>query len=152
MNKYNLRDSNDRNRRQQTRVLQSIKNSWSKTEKNIINTNTMYKKTKAIRPLLLNIIRHYDVIKHEWAYARFFQVLYKKSVKWANDIDEEFLSKHARTTSETNYIKSFKKNLTKIKKICEDTSITYYLMLPDRFNNDIRTHCIQFISQAAINR
>jgi len=115
------------------------------------NKNNMYEKTKALRPLLLNIIRNYDLIKHDWAYTKYLQVIYKKSVKWLKDIDEELASSEWKIKEE-NYIKSFKKNLYKIKKMCEDTSITYYSLLPDRIPIDVRTNCVQFISQATIMR
>ena len=156
MNRYNLRrfnvgvlDSSIRNSQMQIRVMDRIRNSWSKTEKMITKRNTMYKKLKSIRPFLLTIIRYYDVIKHDWRYVNFLQTAYKKSIKWTKDIDSELLQQHS--LKEENYIKSFRKNLVKIKKMCEDTSVAYYSLLPDRFNNDVRTHCVQFISQATIN-
>ena len=149
--------SNYQSLHQQERILNLLIKSISKMKKmryitnNTTKKNNMYEKTKAVRPFVLKVIRNFDLIKHEWVYTNFLQVLYKKSVKWLKDIDTELLY-NKWEIKEENYIKSFQKNLKKIKKTCEDTSIAYYSLLPDRIPIDVRTHCVQFISQAKINR
>ena len=76
-------------------------------------------------------------------------VVYKKTCKWLKEIDVMCESIELKVKEE-NYIRTFKKNLKKMKKMCEDTSISYYSLLPDRIPIDVRSNCIQFISQAVI--
>lgn len=127
-----------------------IKKSLAKSMPMMERGNTMYEKIKAVRRTFLLYIRIFDDIKHDWEYNQFCRVLYKKSLELLKQIeDEEKIGEFK--VKEENYINYFKKNLKKIKKMCEDTSITYYALLPDRMPIDVRTHCIQFISPATIN-
>ena len=139
--KQHIRDEN----------IDSIKKSQKKTELMLKNANGLYERIKALRPLILKIIRFYEHYKHDSGLTEFWRMAYTKSCEWSKEIDRLRLLVELKV-KEKKYIKSFKKNLKKIKKMCEDTSITYYSLLPDNMPIDVRTHCVQFISQATINK
>ena len=124
----------------------------SQKKMNIMMTNSrgIYDKIKAVRPYFLKVIRMYHVLEHNFEWSEFLQVAYKKSCLFLKQIEEQEKGVDLKV-KEVNYINSFKKNLKNLKKMCEDTSITYYSLLPDRMPIDVRTHCVQFISQATIN-
>jgi hypothetical protein len=126
-----------------------IKNAQNKSNRMLASATGIYEKIKAVRPLFLKIIKIYDELKHDHEWGRFWKVSYKKSCQWLKDIDIQCQSVELKVKEE-DYIKKFKKNLKKMKKMCEDTSISYYSLLPDRIPIDVRTHCVQFISQAVI--
>lgn len=126
----------------------SIKNSLNKTNIMLEKSYGLYERVKAIRPLILKLIRLYHKIEHDWGYSTMWIAIYEKSremikILWASNI-EDF------TVKESNYINKFVKNLKKLKKLCENTTIIYYSMLPDYIPIDVRTHCLQFISHATI--
>ena len=130
--------------------ISSVKKSQKKMNIMLANSTNLYGKIKAVRPLFLKIIRIYDDLKHDLEWSEFFQVAYKKSSHLLKQIKElEGVSE--LKVKEENYINSFKKNLKKIKKMCEDTTVSYYSLLPDRMPIDVRTYCVQFISQATVN-
>ena len=131
--------------------ISSIKKSQKKTELMLKKASGLYEKIKAVRPLFLKIIRIYDCFKHDPEWAKFWQVLYKKACDWIKEIDRQCLLFELKV-KESNYINSFKKNLKKIKKMCQGTSISYYSLLPDKMPIDVRTHGVQYISQATINK
>ena len=128
-------------------VISSIKKSQFKTNIMLANATSIYEKIKAVRPLLLKVIRFYDNFKHDSEWTEFWQVAYTKSCTWGTEVDSLCLSVELKVKEE-NYIKSFKKNLKKIKKMCQDTSVSYYSLLPDNMPIDVRSQCVQFISQA----
>ena len=131
----------------------SIRKSQLKTNSMLETANCVYEKTKAIRPLFLKITRMYDDIKDEWVYTEFCQVAYIKACEMIPTINTEIKALECNlkeNEKKVKYLKTFKNNLKKMKKLCEDTSITYYSMLPDCMCLDLRTHCVQFISQATI--
>lgn len=128
-----------------------IKNAQHKSNKMLASANGIYEKIKAVRPLFLKIIKIYDELKHDHEWGRFWQVVYKKACNWLIEVDVECQSVELKVKEE-NYIKTFKKNLKKMKKKCEDTSISYYSLLPDKIPIDVRTHCVQYISQAVIKK
>lgn len=130
--------------------ISSIKKSQKKMNIMLANSCSLYEKVKAVRPLFLKVIRLYHAIKHDMEWNEFLQVAYKKSCLILKQVNEQEKVSELKI-KEKNYINSFKKNLKKLKKMCEDTSITYYALLPDRMPIDVRTHCVQFISQATIN-
>lgn len=130
--------------------VSSIKKSQKKMNKMLANSRNLYEKIKAVRPYFLKIIRIYEVLKHDLEWSEFFQVAYKKSCLLLKQI-KELEGVDELKVKEENYINSFKKNLKKMKKICEDTTISYYTLLPDRMPIDVRTHCVRFISQATVN-
>lgn len=130
--------------------ISSIKKSQEKMNKMLAESRNLHEKIKAVRPFFLKVIRLYDVLKHDFEWSEFFQVAYKKSILFLKQIKEQEEVDELKVKEE-NYINSFKKNLKKMKKICEDTSISYYTLLPDRIPIDVRGHCVQFISQATIN-
>jgi hypothetical protein len=130
--------------------IASIEKSQKKTGQLLESAHTLYEKVKAVRPLFLKIIRAYDDIKHDWEYNEFCQVIYKKSCELLQDVKDRERGIELKV-KEQNYVNSFKKNLKKIKKMCEDTTVSYYSLLPDRIPIDVRTHCVQFISQATVN-
>ena len=125
----------------------SIKKSQIKTNIMMANATGIYEQIKAVRPLLLKVIRFYDNFKHDSDCTEFWQVAYTKSCIWDEEVDSLCLSVDLKVKEE-NYIKSFKKNLKKIKKMCRDTSVSYYSLLPDNMPIDVRSHCVEFISQA----
>jgi len=130
--------------------ISSFKKSQKKMNIMLANSTNLYEKIKAMRPFFLKVIRIYDVLKHDLEWSEFFQVAYKKSSHLLKQINElEGIDE--LKVKEENYINSFKKNLKKMKKMCEDTSISYYTLLPDRMPIDVRRHCVQFISQAIVN-
>ena len=135
--------------KQKEDYVSSIKKSQKKTNQMLANASGIYEKIRALRPLFLKVIRLYDDLKHEWKWAEFWQTVYKKANEFLKAIEKQCASVELKVKEE-NYIKIFKKNLKKIKKMCEDTSITYYSLLPDNMPIDVRTYCIQFISQATI--
>ena len=126
-----------------------IKNAQYKSNTMLASANGVYEKVKAVRPLFLKIIKIYDELKHDHDWCKFWRVVYKKTCKWLKEIDVMCESIELKVKEE-NYIRTFKKNLKKMKKMCEDTSISYYSLLPDRIPIDVRSNCIQFISQAVI--
>ena len=126
-----------------------IKNAQYKSNTMLASANGVYEKVKAVRPLFLKIIKIYDELKHDHDWCNFWRVVYKKTCKWLKEIDVMCESIELKVKEE-NYIRTFKKNLKKMKKMCEDTSISYYSLLPDRIPIDVRSNCIQFISQAVI--
>ena len=130
--------------------ISSFKKSQKKMNIMLANSTNLYEKIKAMRPFFLKVIRIYDVLKHDLEWSEFFPVAYKKSSHLLKQINElEGIDE--LKVKEENYINSFKKNLKKMKKMCEDTSISYYTLLPDRMPIDVRRHCVQFISQAIVN-
>ena len=127
----------------------SIKKSQDKMNTMLANSRGIYEKVKAVRPLFLKVIRVYDDLKDEWKWNKFWRTVYKKSCEFLKDLDRECLLVELNG-KELEYIKSFRKNLKKIKKMCEDTDIVYYSMLPDNIPIDVRTHCVRFISHAVV--
>ena len=127
--------------------ISSIKKSQRKTNMMIVNATSIFEKIKAVRPMMLKIIRFYDNLKHDPEWTEFMRVTYTKSCAWDEEVDTLCLLAEL-TVKEENYIKLFKKNLKKIKKMCQDTSVSYYSLLPDNIPIDVRSYCIQFISQA----
>jgi|TARA_B110000037_G_scaffold218017_1_gene280220 hypothetical protein len=130
--------------------ISSLIKSQKKMNIMLANSRGIYDKIKAVRPYFLKVIRLYDVLEHNFEWSEFLQVAYKKSCLMLKQIEEQEKGVDLKV-KEVNYINSFKKNLKNVKKMCEDTSITYYSLLPDRMPIDVRTHCVQFISQATIN-
>jgi hypothetical protein len=139
-------------------MIQSLQKSHEKTRNNLQKANRLgiYEKARAIRPLILKVIRVYKKIKNEHEYTEYLQATYDKSKEMLMDIDAEIemLEEEAAWSSkyqyQANYLKKFKKNLKKIIKLCQDSSIQYYTMLPDNMPIDVRTHCVKFISAATI--
>ena len=135
----------------------SLQKSHEKTERMLRNANDdTYEKACAVRPLFLKILRFYNDFKNEHEYTQYLQTAYNKAKEMLVDIDIKIQTLESASAwaqvyqYQTTYLKKFKKNLKNIKKLCEDTSITYYTMFPDNIPIDIRTHCVQFISQATI--
>jgi hypothetical protein len=112
---------------------------------------SLYEKCKNLRPLYLKIIRMYDNLKHVFEWSEFWRVVYIKTNEFLRDISIQRKSIELKVNEE-NYINKYVNNLKKVKRMCEDTSITYYSLLPDRMPIDVRTYCIQFISQAITKR
>ena len=127
----------------------SIKKSQNKMNTMLTNSRGIYDKVKAVRPLFLKVIRVYDDLKDEWEWNKFWHVVYKKSCQMLKEVDCACLLVELNG-QELNYIKSFRKNLKKMKKMCEDADIVYYSMLPDNIPIDVRTHCVRFISHAVV--
>jgi len=125
----------------------SLKKSQKKTGQLLESAHTLYEKVKAVRPLFLKIINVYDDIKHDWEYAEFCRIMYKKSCQLLQVVEDRNRTEEL-TVKEQNYVNKYKKNLKNIIKMCEDTSVSYYSLLPDIIPLDVRGHCVQFISQA----
>ena len=84
-----------------------------------------YKDSKLIRPILLNVLRHYDTIQDTFKWNNFLKVCYLKCLDFINPITRVISKlegyndkiKHAKNYNiELNYIKKIKKNCEKIKK------------------------------------
>jgi len=147
MNIFEINHKAMRKEKYKQELISGIKKCQRKANINMANATGIFEKTKALRPLMLRVIRSYDNIKHDPEWTDFIQVAYRKSCLWDEEIDRLCLSIELKVKEE-NYIKSFKKNLKKIKKMCRDTSVSYYSLLPDNIPIDVRSHCVQFISQA----
>ena len=136
--------------------ISSIKKTQRKTNIMLANArkNSLYEKVKAMRPLFLKIIRMYDYLKYDLEWNKFWNVAYKKSCEFIKEIDRHDEMNYfgiELKVKELNYINSFKNNCKKVKKMCQDTSISYYALLPDRIPIDVRGYCVQFISHATID-
>jgi|TARA_B110000495_G_C22895056_1_gene522162 hypothetical protein len=150
MNNYSNFQTNRKERCTQE-CVSAIKKSQRKSNIMLANASGIYEKIKAVRPQMLKIIKFYDIIKHEPKWTEFLRVAYIKSCTWDKEVDILCLSVELKV-KEKNYIRLFKNNLKKIKKMCQDTSVSYYSLLPDNMPIDVRTHCVQFISQATIRQ
>ena len=61
---------------------------------------------------------------------------FEKYASWSSDYQYQ-----------ANYLKKFQKNLKKVKKLCENSSISYYNFLPGyKVPLEIRSHIVSFIS------
>ena len=115
----------------------------------------VYKGSRAIRPLILNLIRCYNDLKDNPKTTEYLQMAYNKAGQFLPIVTAEIDAIEATTEAsmhqyKVDYLKKFKKNLDKIKKLCRDTSITYYSMMPDNMPIDVRTYCVKFIAPATI--
>jgi len=147
MTNYSINQKAMKKERYKQECISSIKKSQRKSNIMLANANGIIEKIKAVRPIMLKVIRFYDNLKHDPEWTEFMQVAYTKSCAWDKEVDTLCLLAEL-TVKEENYIKLFKKNLKKIKKMCRDTSVSYYSLLPDNIPIDVRSYCIQFISQA----
>ena len=134
-------------------MLQSLTKSHKKSEMMMGMRQSIYEKARAIRPLILKVLRLYPDLKNTPIYTEYLQVSYNKSKEWIVEIGPEIerLEKYAALFSlcqyQANYLKKFQKNLKKIKKLCEETSISYYNFLPGyKVPLEIRGHIVGFIS------
>lgn len=141
----------NRKERCKQECISGIKKSQHKSNIMLAKATGLYERIKAVRPQILKIIKFYDILKHKPEFTEFWRVAYIKSCTWDKEVDILCLSTELKV-KEKNYIKLFKKNLKKIKKMCQDTSVSYYSLLPDNMPIDVRTHCVQFISQATIRQ
>ena len=112
----------------------------------------VYGKVRAVRPLVLKILRLYNDLKNEHEYSQYLQAAYDKAKEMMETVDAEIdvLEAASAPAHQGEYLKKFKKNLEKIRKLCQDSSIQYYAMLPDNMPIDVRTYCVKFISVATI--
>lgn len=118
----------------------SLKKSQEKTGQLLESAHTLYEKVKAVRPLFLKFLRLYEDMEKDFAWNELIQVAYIKTTM-------EFLPEVVDLKQQNNYIKKFEKNLLKFKKICEDTTISYYNYLPgNKLPLDVRSKIISFIS------
>ena len=151
MTNYSINHEAMKKERYTQECVSAIKKSQRKSNIMLANASGIYEKIKAVRPVMLQIIRFYDNLKHEPKWTEFLQTAYIKSCTWDKEVDILCLSVELKV-KEKNYIRLFKNNLKKIKKMCQDTSVSYYSLLPDNMPIDVRTHCVQFISQATIRQ
>lgn len=135
------------------KIVKSLK----KYEKN--KGKSCYKDSKLIRPILLNVLRHYDTIQDTFKYNTFLKVCYLKCLEFIPSMARCILKMEGydnieygiNYNIELNYLKIIRKNLEKIKKKCEKTSLSYYNLLPgDKLPLDIRNIIVSFISIAPI--
>ena len=145
-------------------LCQSLQKSHEKADNMILNADvkTVFKISCAIRPLMLKVIKFYPCLKNSHKYTEYLQITYNKCNDWIRSIDSEIISLESRSSDlmfvlarpfvyQANYLKKFRKNLKKIKKLCEDSSISYYNSLPGhKIPLEIRTHIISFISQVPL--
>jgi hypothetical protein len=111
-----------------------------------------YDKCRATRPFILTILRNYDDLEGDIEWSVFLRVAYTKATSDflpVLDVRISELDGLGSSQREGNYLKKFRKNLLKLKKKCEDSSIDYYNYLPgNKLPLDVRTHIIGFISMA----
>ena len=138
-------------------MLQSLTKSHKKTERDIIDDATIYENSRAVRPLILKVLRFYPQLMKSSLYNCYIQSTYNKSNEMIGKIGPEIerLEKYASWSSDyqyqANYLKKFRKNLKKVKKLCEETSISYYNFLPGyKVPLEIRGHIVSFISQVPL--
>jgi len=142
-------------------MLQSLQKSHEKTNHMITNSSikTVYKNSRAIRPLMLKVIKFYPYLKNTAKYTEYLQVTYNKCNDWIERIDSEIISLESPRSEHciivrsspfiyrANYLKKFLKNLKNLKKLCEESSISYYNSLPgNKIPLEIRSHIVSFIS------
>jgi hypothetical protein len=140
-----------------------LKKSTTKTT-NALNDKciTTYGKCRAVRPLILKILKYFNNLEGEIACSDFILVVYNKLIKdFLPVVDKEILKLenyaavgiilhtywNGKKYIQENYLKKFKKNLLKLKKRCEDYTINYYNYLPgNKLPLDVRSNIISFIS------
>lgn len=134
-------------------MLQSLTKSHKKAERDMIDSETIYENSRAVRPLILKVLRFYPKLMESSLYNYYIQTTYNKSNEMIGKIGPEIerLEKYASWSSDyqyqANYLKKFQKNLKKVKKLCEETSISYYNFLPGyKVPLEIRSHIVSFIS------
>lgn len=138
--------------------LKIVQKSHSKMNKRLETDVKCYQKCRSTRPFILNILRIFNDLEKEFAWSAFIQVLYVKSTKdFLPALDKEIIKiAFALLNTHNNenilsYLNKFKKNLLKIKKKCEDSTIMYYNYLPgNKLPLEIRTKIISFISPVPI--
>ena len=136
----------------------NLKKSYDKMQKAIASCTKHYDRCRASRPFFLNVLRHYDDLEGDVKWSQFLRVAYFKVTKeFIPELDTE-ISKLKELSYPLNpnaefvrcnsaYLKKFRKNLLKLKKKCEDSSIGYYNYLPGyKLPLDVRSHIIGFIS------
>lgn len=136
------------------RHLESIKKSYSRMNKK--SAVTVYEKCCIVRPYILKILRLFTYLEKEIVWSEFIQVLYVKSIKGFLPVLNEEINRYKKSIKwyggennkhDLNYLIKFKKNLLKIKKKCENSTIDYYNYLPgNKLPLDVRSKIISFIS------
>ena len=134
--------------------IETIKKSQNKMTRKIKNTNTTYGKCRSTRPFILKILRHFDDMESDIRWSDFLKVAYNKVttdflpvLNTEITVLEDTVSFSEKYQYQVNYLKKFKKNILKLKKKCEETTIDYYNYLPGyKIPLDIRSHIIGFIS------
>ena len=143
-------------------LTETMKKSLDKSQKATNGNQSMYDKCRAIRPFILNILRHFDDLEGDIKWSEFLRVAYTKATRdflpaldaEISELEELSQIWYCETGTveqwvpqQTNYLKKFRKNLLKLKKKCEDSSIGYYNYLPGyKLPLEIRRHIIGFIS------
>tara|TARA_B100000795_G_scaffold195426_1_gene149594 strand:+ start:1285 stop:1752 length:468 start_codon:yes stop_codon:yes gene_type:complete len=123
---------------------------------------TTYGKCRAVRPLILKILKKFNNLEEKIQWSGFIRVVYNKLIKdFLPVVDKEILELEDAASKgiilhtywngekyiQENYLKKFKKNLLKLKKRCEDYTINYYNYLPgNKLPLDVRSNIISFIS------
>jgi len=147
-----------------TEMFQSLQKSHEKADHILNKTSikTVYKNSRAIRPLMLKVIKFYPCLKNSHKYTEYLQITYNKCNDWIRRIDSEIISLESRSSDllfvlgrpfvyQANYLKKFLKNLKNLKKLCEESSISYYNSLPgNKIPLDVRSHIVGFISQVPL--
>jgi len=140
-------------------MLQSLTKSHKKADHMLIKASDRYpnvfKNACAVRPLILKVLRFYPDLKKTPKYTEYLQVTYNKCKDWIVKIGPEIERLESAAAwspvyqHQAEYLKKFQKNLKKIKKLCEESSISYYNSLPGyKVPLEIRGHIVGFISQA----
>ena len=117
-----------------------------------------YERCKALRPFILKLLRLFHVIEKDILWGIFIQIVYKKITmdflpvlkkKLGNYRHHQLLHKFSSYPKNHNilYLRKFEKNLLKLKKKCEDSSLKYYNYLPgEKLPLEVRSHIVSFIS------
>lgn len=134
---------------------QQLINSISKSQRKAFTkqnqNSSKYEKCRAMRPLILKILRRYDEMEADIEWSIFLQMVYKKIsenfIPNLTQIIDEHPSGYPGYDSEIKYLQKFQKNLLDLKKRAENSTIQYYNFLPGyKIPLDIRNHIIGFIS------
>jgi hypothetical protein len=108
-----------------------------------------YERCKAMRPLILKLLRLFHAIEKDILWGIFIQGVYKKITMDFLPVLKKKLANNSSYPEIHNivYLKKFEKNLLKLKKKCEDASLKYYNYLPgEKLPLEVRSHIVSFIS------
>lgn len=134
--------------------IETISKSQNKSIEMETKCKTTYDKCRATRPFILNILRYFDDMECDIRWSNFLRVANNKTTKeflpvLNSEIAllENLVPFSKKYQIQSNYIKKFRKNILKLKKKCEQSTIHYYNYLPGNILPlDIRSHIISFIS------
>ena len=132
--------------------FQSVSNTQSKMTSTI--GGNCYERCKLTRPLILKLLRLFHSIEKDILWGIYLHAVYKKiTMDFIPVLKEKLVNNSSYPEiQQIVYLKIFEKNLLKLKKMCEDSSLEYYNYLPgEKLPLEVRSHIVSFISPAPIN-